>query len=159
MMCGSTWSIFINLTPKHYSIMRKKKYMEYTLNDKIKLLGLSSSRVLSLNSIKVKDANYNLENINKRTNYAIDLDKLIGTTRHVGDITWLEVLDKFCHKSITFEKYTSEVFKNFIEKPNGDYPHVYKKDDNYYIVSDGFHRLTIAKCIGLQKAYCIVDEE
>lgn len=134
--------------------------MEYTLNDKIKLLGLSSTRVALLNSIKVEDADYNSINI-KRSCYAIDLDKLIGTTRHVGDITWLEMLERFCHKGTTFDKYTSEGFKSFIEKNNinVDYPHVYKKDDKYYIVDDGLHRLTIAKCIGLQRAYCIVDEE
>lgn len=136
--------------------------MEYTLNDKIDLLNLPNARVSELNSIKIEDADFNLEKISKRYYKLIDLNDLAGTTRNIKGLTWIEVLGEFCNKPITIENFIDkENYRIFIESTNplNDYPEVLKKEGKYYVAGNGLHRLTIAKCLGLERALCVVCEE
>lgn len=135
--------------------------MDYTLNDKIEILNLSDERVSYLNKIKIEDADFP-DRINKCSLEFIDLNNLVGTTRNFKGLTWLELLGDFCHKPRTIENFRNkESYKIFIESTNIyiDYPEVLKKEGKYYIAGNGLHRLTIAKCLGLEKALCVVCEE
>lgn len=87
----------------------------------------------------------------------IDLENLVGACRNDSVENWLQALYKL-HKKRNFDLFHSlEHHKNFVNRVDSqDIPEVVEHDGKYYINSNGRHRLTIAKCLGIQTAYARV---
>ena len=136
-----------------------KEVKEYTVDDKIQLLGLSEERVEKLKRLHTNDINFDYDkHLRSPELIEINCDDIVGTTRF-DRMSWLDILGIKLHKRGNFEKYVKEEFKSFIisgKEPNDGFPEVVKKGNNYYIAGNGLHRLTIAKCIGDMRATVVV---
>lgn len=131
---------------------------EYSLQDKIRILGLSQERINELGQEEVKDFLYDSDAHYQNTLEVIEVDKIVGIARAIWDYDWLSILEKYCHKGRNFERYNADNFDSILmcEQVDG-YPSVVEKEDGYYISGNGLHRLTIAKCLGNKKAMAVVQ--
>lgn len=125
---------------------------DFSVESKIKILELSEQRVNYLKNNRVKELQL-LPDEREKIPFeqrVINTDYIIGLARPVfGDISWLDVLDRYCHHTRNFEIYNKDTFESFLVKQNIDEPMTVIEDDgNYYIDGNGLHRLTIAKCLG-----------
>lgn len=128
----------------------------YTLERRISILGLTKERVDILNKLLIKEIDINCDEYERKLDY-IDINKLVGLNRRIDNVTtWLELLEKL-HKMKNFENFDLKNFKEFILKTNeDDPPSVLEYGEEYYIDGDGKHRLTIAKCLGIEKAKVVI---
>lgn len=125
------------------------------LQKKIKILGIGKkdkiNKIKKLKYIPFPDIEYKELRIEEKQE--IRLDELVGLNRsdaHQFE-NWLEVLDSL-HKMRNFNEYKKEQFEKIILDPPtiDNTPQVIKFGNNYYIDGEGKHRLTMAKCLGLE---------
>ncbi|MDO0821303.1 hypothetical protein [Desulfosporosinus nitroreducens] len=138
--------------------------IDRSIDNKLNILGINSERKALLKSIRCRiieipkdydQGEYALE--------IIDLDDLNGYCRIViSNIeNWLEGLDDL-YKFVNFDRYKGkqqfEQFLNQIENSMDTFglPEVIELDGFYYIAGNGKHRLTIAKCVGIDKVPVLV---
>ncbi len=130
--------------------------MDYSLDDRIEILGLSEQRIGELKTIPVKliqNGNY----IGKPEERIIDVDKVVGLNqRYEEPKNWIELLSNL-HKMRNFINFNIEKFDDFLLNAVNDLPSVTLYNGEYYISGNGKHRLTMAKCIGYKKAKVIVS--
>lgn len=127
--------------------------MNYSLEDRVKILGLSQQRVEELNQMKVEQIELDDENVRPILK-TINLDKLVGLNNRGDEAeNWFELLGKL-HKMRNFDIFKRE---NFHQVLHSQYlldglPSVVLYQDKYYISGNGKHRLTIGKCLGEKTA-------
>lgn len=128
--------------------------MEYNIEDKIKILGLTDERVNFLSKLYVEEIDFYDGNNAIFRGEIINVDDVVGTTRGIGNITWLDMLEIQVHKNRNFDIYNSVKFDEVLlsNQLSDGVPLVVKKENKYYIHGNGLHRLTFAKCIGNKRA-------
>lgn len=133
---------------------------EFSLDERIEIIGLSKRRKKALEKIQVKVIEYDAVENYKTSIKTINTDKIVGLARPFGDKTWLDVLsNKYCHKNKNFRVFNAETFNEVLLSEQSDgYPTVVKYRNKYYISGNGLHRLTIAKCIGNKRAKVVVEK-
>jgi len=132
-------------------IFLKNEYLQ----KKIKILGIEKkekiNKIKKLKYIPFPDIEYKESRIEEKQ--YIRLDKLVGLNRPDAHQfkNWLEVLDSL-HKMRNFNEYNKEKFEKIILEPPliDNTPQVINFENNYYIDGEGKHRLTMAKCLGLE---------
>ncbi len=86
----------------------------------------------------------------------IELSDLIGTCRNDNHNNWYELMHGL-NKKRHFDLFTSKEELNLrINVKSDDMPDVIEINGKYYINSNGRHRLTIAKCLGIKTALVMV---
>lgn len=131
--------------------------IECDINKKIKLLNLSEKRVAELKEMKYKYCCLNLNDCGNTKIEFIKLENLVGSCRPNMRHTWYGNLEDL-HKMVNFERFLNkenfEIYlKNMSEE---DLPDVIEFQDEYYINGNGRHRLTIAKCVGVERIKAVV---
>jgi len=130
--------------------------VENNLEDKLKVLKIDENRFFEIKNMVYKSLEQDdLEEKDFKENQIIFLDKLVGMSRwdSYQFKNWIEVLDSL-HKMRNFNIYSEKSFENLIENPPSydNIPQVIYYDGEFYIDGEGKHRLTIAKCLGIEKA-------
>lgn len=90
----------------------------------------------------------------------IEIDKLVGLCRADAQFynNWLDCLSNL-HKMYIFHRYNPTYFDNLLlNPPTNDLPEVLSLNNEYYILGNGKHRLTIAKCVGFKKAKVVIKK-
>lgn len=132
----------------------KGEQKKYSNEDRQKLLDIDDSTAKKIRNMKFERTNYDESDYGETHYDVIPMDMLTGINRQdeIGD--WLELLFKL-HKKINFELYISrDNFISYVKNLNeerDDLPHVLHIDDGYVVNGNGKHRLTIAKCIGVEQ--------
>ncbi|PFT25287.1 hypothetical protein COK52_06780 [Bacillus thuringiensis] len=128
------------------------------LEEKLKVLAIDSNRISEIKNLVYKsfcEDEEKLENKGFKEKQIICLDQLVGMNRwdaHQFE-NWIDVLNSL-HKMKNFDIYTKSEFEYVIENPpsTDNIPQVISLNGEFYIDGEGKHRLTIAKCLGLEKA-------
>lgn len=95
-----------------------------------------------------------IESVNRQI---INLKYLVGACRNTQLTNWLDALYKLRKKRHFDLFHSSASHEVFVNRTNwDDIPEVYDFNGEYYIHGNGLHRLTIAKCLGIQTAYARV---
>jgi len=85
----------------------------------------------------------------------ISMDKLLGINRPDNVANWMECFFNL-HKNYMYDRYNDKSsFEKFLLHSSDDLPIVVKKEGNFYIDGEGKHRLTFAKCLGIEKVLVI----
>lgn len=132
---------------------------------KIKYLDLDSEKIDRIKRLEYKTI-YSELNESPITEKVILVSNIIGVCRtnasNFND--WYEFMIEDVHKLINFELYSKHRnnFNNVLMGQNlfteDGLPHVIKKNNKYYIATNGKHRITIAKCIGAKQIKVIVTD-
>ena len=135
------------------------KQKEYCDEDRLRLLGIDDSMAEKIRDMKFIRTD-NDEGEYGETYYAvISIDKLVGINGRVEVDSWLALLFKL-HKKRNFDLFGSrDNFKSYVNNLNkacDDLPHVLDVGGEYVVNGNGKHRLTIAKCIGINQFPVIV---
>lgn len=127
----------------------------FTLTDKLSKLGVEKS---DIDAIDYSDQTLIIEPGSKSVSKVIDLSAVKGLAYDSGFNSWTDCLDKLQKKS-NFDKLQDvEQFRNFLLNPadGSELPRVIEYQGCYYIDENGRHRLTMAKCLGVEKAKAVV---
>lgn len=130
----------------------------YTYEDRLHLLGISH-----IQEHKLTNEVFEQVDLNPQANQTgffkdIQLDDLEGINRDIEQNinSWPKLLGAL-HKQINFDRFKgAQAFEQFLSETGEDSPCVIENDGKYYIHSNGKHRLTIAKCIGIKSLKVIV---
>ena len=132
--------------------------IENVLEEKLKALAIDSNRISVIKSMVYKSFNRHEEELKFNRfeeNEIILLDRLVGLNRCDAHQfkDWIDVLNSL-HKMRNFDIYNKGSFENIIENPPAfdNRPQVISFNGEFYIDGEGKHRLTIAKCLGIEKA-------
>ncbi|WP_414150286.1 hypothetical protein ACIZ62_12740 [Acetobacterium carbinolicum] len=130
--------------------------IECNMDYKIKKLGLTQERIEDLRNMTCKSIKINYIEIGKIEEY-IELSRLVGSCRPNLGNTWYDNLEDL-HKTTNFERYLNkENFEKYLKNMSEeDLPDVIEFQDEYYINGNGRHRLTIAKCVGVERIKAVV---
>lgn len=129
--------------------------MENTLENKLKKLNIKTPQIEEVKK-KTYIAYYREEDTPDEylKTEVINLADLVGLCRPEAEefSNWIEVLDSL-HKMRNFIIYEKKSFEKILMDPPSfdNPPQVIKIDDKLYIDGEGKHRLTIAKCLGIEK--------
>lgn len=130
---------------------------DYTLEEKCEKFNVTESRKRIIESLRFvwnniyDDVNCNVCRVVNVSNDLILVDSIEGISRppYSEVNNWFEMLGHL-HKKTCFDKYSSEEqFKQFVISERKDIPEVYEYQNKYYVHGEGKHRITIAKCLGL----------
>lgn len=86
----------------------------------------------------------------------IELSNLVGTCRNNFHNNWYEALHGLSKQMHFYLFTTKENLNSLIHFENDYMPDVIEVNGKYYINSNGRHRLTIAKCLGIKTALVVV---
>ncbi|MCU8395979.1 hypothetical protein M2G63_22660 [Vibrio vulnificus] len=84
----------------------------------------------------------------------IALADLVGSSRQEGYVNWIESLNSL-QRGRNFDlvkQYGLSRLQHDLLNPTEQLPQVIENKGKYYIAGDGKHRLTMAKCCGIQQA-------
>lgn len=144
--------------------------IEFTLEERLRVLGIDSVRLEKLYQLNYKALNIDIPDDNNSFEFfSMPLSNLLGYYRPDAsqNKTWVDCLSNL-PKMSNFTRYTNlEDFDSFMNCNYDDklfvaiqsgigLPAVVQYKNNYYISGNGKHRLTIAKCIGLKTASVIM---
>ncbi len=137
------------------------KPKQFSDNDRLELLEIDNSASEYIQNLAFKKVYYGDDDYGETSYEIVPIEKIVGLNNRLGNETnWLELLFSL-HKQRNFELYKShENFEKYINNLNEEcevLPHLLLVNREYYISGDGKHRLTIAKCIGLEKCPAIVS--
>jgi len=137
----------------------KGEQKKYSDKDRLQLLYIDDSTAMKIRKMKFERTDYD-ESDHGETYYdVISIDKLVGINRQDEVGNWLELLFKL-HKKRHFDLFKSQdTFKSYVKDLNeacDDLPHVLDIGGEYVVNGNGKHRLTIAKCIGVNQFPVIV---
>lgn len=126
---------------------------DYSDEERMTLLEIDNSAADRLRCLDFEKVNFDDGDFGETTYQVIELVNLVGINRTDNVNDWLGLLFAL-HKQINFYLYTSrQNFEGYVEQLNlncTDLPNVIGFKGKYYINAGGKHRLTIAKCIGLE---------
>lgn len=132
--------------------------VENVLEEKLKALAIDSNRISVIKSMEYKSFNQDEEKLKVNRfeeNQIILLDRLVGLNRWDAHQfkDWIDVFNSL-HKMRNFDIYYKDSFENIIKNPPAydNRPQVISFNKEFYIDGEGKHRLTIAKCLGMEKA-------
>jgi hypothetical protein len=136
------------------------KPKEFSDNDRMKLLEIDVPTAENIKRLDFKRTNFDKADYGEAAYKVIPLRDLVGiNNRAYRANNWLELLFDLS-KPRTFELYKSrDNFQRYINSLNEGsvtLPDVLYVNGSYYICGDGKHRLTIAKCIGLDNVLATV---
>lgn len=126
----------------------------------MELYNLNASDMKVLSSMIIEEIPTMVDRVDMGGMVLIQLDKLVGFDRIYNVHNWWEAIMSL-HKINTLKwiskkEKLAEYMQN-IEQLNMDgLPCVSEYKGKYYISDDGCHRLTVAKCVGIKKAYVYV---
>ncbi len=122
--------------------------------EKIRILELNQSKINYIRNLPFKEIDYH-ENIDNLEQKIIEVKDIVGTSRsfQTGIKDWFDYMLKDVHKMINFNMFEKNKsnYETFLLNPSDDLPHVLELDNEYYIGHNGKHRITIAKCFGIQR--------
>lgn len=126
----------------------------YSDEDRLNLLSIDDVAKENIKKLTFEKVNFDDSDCYKDNNYGvIKLDDLIGINRQDNVNNWLELLFSL-HRTKNFSIYHNrDNFSRYVDSLNDndiDLPHVLDIQGKYFIFHGGKHRLTIAKCIGLE---------
>ncbi len=123
-----------------------------TEQKRFQLLGIEES-VDKIRGFEFERINYSNEELTIQQYQIIPLERLIGINRTDKANNWIEMLLSL-HKKNNFKNFTRDSFQEYVnslDSDNMDLPEVVEDENgNYFISGGGKHRLTIAKCIGME---------
>jgi len=131
----------------------QEEQRELPLQERLKILQISEEalpalRNLVFEKIDVDDADYPVSTI-----VVLPVSRIVGLNRQDPVQNWLECLGKL-HRKRNFELFTDrETFERFLlnEAYPDELPHVIDHDGKYYVSTNGKHRITFAKCLGIER--------
>ncbi|WP_374607278.1 hypothetical protein [Thermomonas sp.] len=136
------------------SVPRRK----YSGTERLEKLGISEERRIEIESMEFSRVGCEPTEGTPACFKNIDLRDLHGVNRDDDVSDWIGLLFSL-HKQYFFDRYRPEAFRNYLnacDATTNDLPHVIECGGKYYVHTNGKHRLTIAKCVGLQSAPALV---
>lgn len=131
----------------------------------MKILENSGNNLEWLKNEKFKNFNFYELKSTKSEEIMVNTSKIVGTSRFYNAINWYEYI-KDLHKRKTVSDLVHsdrESLKNYLENPKLDLnpniisiPELFCINDEYYIGDGGKHRITIGKCLKIEKIYALV---
>jgi hypothetical protein len=90
----------------------------------------------------------------------VELSKITGVNREERAGNWLASLMSL-HKQYNFDRFAGrDNFQKFLlDSASMDLPHLIAHGDGYLVGQNGKHRVTIAKCLGLNKIAALVSRK
>lgn len=132
----------------------------YSCGDRLRLLRIDEPRRVEIENEKYSEVSIVADQSKNPKFKIVSMKNVIGINRNESANSWIELLFKL-HKNRIFnliEKDFSsfERYVNSINRDTEDKPVLIEVDDSYYIDDEGKHRLTIAKCLGLESIPALV---
>lgn len=151
------------MTNRMYELFKNDyKEIDCSLERKLQLLDLNEN-----DKYKLKNIPCNIINICEKNNSIvakINLTDIVGINRAInnGQKNWLDCLASL-HKMYIFCNFPGKEKFNILlndenSVSNSDLPVVTEYNGEYYISSNGIHRLTIGKCIGIKTALVLINK-
>lgn len=129
---------------------------EYSLEERCELLGITDVKK-DIEKLEFLWCTIDLEGdtheVIAESENLILVDDIIGVARSpIAKVeNWIELLGHL-HKKRNFDAYEGkEQFERYMLSDRKDVPIVYEFENNYYVAGEGKHRVTISKCLGLDK--------
>lgn len=133
----------------------------FSEEEKLQLLGIEDE-IEAIKKLRFEKVNIDYQDVQGEFQI-IDLNKLIGINNRGDDSNnWIELLFDL-HKNQNFIEFTRGNFINYISllcESQEELPIVIEDiKGNYFIDGNGKHRLTIAKCMSVEKFPVIVKKK
>jgi hypothetical protein len=134
--------------------------MEYTLDDRISLLGLTEKRIEEVMKLEFESIWLDNDVIDEKQfrEENIEVDDIVGICNRIDQAdNWIDLLGAL-HKMRNFDdykKYQKQQFDVILVDPERygiPVPKVISHQGKLYIAGEGKHRMTMAKCIGAKSA-------
>lgn len=142
---------FPNEERKSFLPEERLKVLQIDLEDQKKI------KDLKFEKIDVDDGQYS--NVSFEV---IPASEIVGINRQDDAGNWIECLF-ILHKQRNFELFSGrEKYENFLlsgTKDSIDLPHVIEHGGKYYVAGNGKHRITFAKCLGIEKIPVFVSKK
>ncbi len=147
---------------KHFQREGSNKHKDWTKTDVLELLSIDAKKKSTLEADAFISTNIDESELLQPAKFQkIHISCLTGINRNDQVSNWMELLLSL-HKHRNFDMIEEEKnfsdYVNSLDKNSLDLPHVIEVDGKYYIGSNGKHRLTIAKCLGLVSFPVLVSQ-
>lgn len=130
-------------------------FKKWTNEERLQLFQIDSLREEEIRAFHYEHSNIHVDDCEQPYFAIIELKNLIGSSRNEPVMDWLDQLF-FLNKRVNFGHYEkNKDFEQYLLSLNvsSDHlPHVFMNHNgNYFIGNEGKHRLTFAKCLGIER--------
>ncbi len=137
-----------------------KERTVYTQVERLAKLQIDPERRAQIEGLRFEKIDVNEEAYSCTKFAVIPVAEIIGINRQDNVKNWIECLFNL-HKQRIFDEYSGrEQYEEFLlggEQSRNDLPHVIEYKGKYYVAANGKHRITLAKCLGIQKVPVLVS--
>jgi len=134
----------------------------FSPEDRLKTLQIDQRDQKRIEELEFGKIDVNNEEYSNTAFAVISVSKIAGINRQDNVKNWIECLFGL-HKQRNFELFPGrEKYEKFLmsgDKDSEDLPHVVEHGGKYYVSENGKHRITFAKCLGIENISVFVSRK